>query len=136
MWWPYTCTILISLDTALWRTVIRWQVTPLGDFSFLVHRTPLRDNFGLGNLSARMRLSWNYTSLKFHSIFFPSSFYRVRLGTMVCRFSLSIPSPPFLSFTDISPNHYLACAFLRIRTDNRQYREWCQKSDSKMWFGK
>lgn len=135
MWWPYTCTILIFLKVLYSGEQLLQQVTPLGDF-FLVHRTPLMDNFGLGNLSARMRLSWNYTSLKFHSIFFPSSFYRGQTWPMVCRFSLSILSPPFLSFTDISPNHYLACTFLRIRTDNRQYREWCQKSDSKMWFGK
>jgi len=66
VWWPYTCTILISLNILYFGEQL---FDSKSDLSFLVHRTPLMDNFGLGNLAARMRLSWNYTSLKFHSVF-------------------------------------------------------------------
>ena len=97
VWWPYTCPILISLNILYFGEQL---FDSKSDLSFLVHRTPLMDNFGLGNLSARMRLSWNYTSLKFHSVFSSlSPFTGVRLGTMVCRLSLSILSPPVLPFT-------------------------------------
>lgn len=62
-------------------------------------------NFGLGNLTARMRLSWKYTSLKLHPVF-PSlpPFTEVRLALWSAGSSCQFLSPRILSITDISPN--------------------------------